>query len=92
MAIPRLPESASSIDVTITVNKKLRPYFEIWFQKKKNPGETPEQFALRVLKASALKDYVDFEAPALLVAIDEVRKQSADDLIQDINDMSGEVD
>ena len=92
MPVPRLPEATSSIDVTITVNKKLRPYFEIWFQKKRKAGETPAQFALRVLKANALKDYIEFEVPPMIIAIDEEKRQSATDLVQDANSISGEVD
>jgi len=57
MSIPRLAPSANSLDVTVTVNEKLRPYFTQWFQATKNDGETPEQFTMRVLKGQALNFY-----------------------------------
>lgn len=57
--ILRLPESANDYNLSVTINKKLFPYLQAWFQRKRNDGETVEQFALRVLKASALQDYIN---------------------------------
>ena len=57
--IPRLPPANNPLDVTITVNVRLRPYFTEWFQQTKEPGETPEQFALRNLKFLAATWYIN---------------------------------
>ncbi len=58
MIIPRLPEATSSIDVTITVGKKLRPYFTEWYQRTKLDGESPQNFVNRILKEQALSYYL----------------------------------
>jgi len=91
MPIPRLPKATNSLDVTITVNKKLLPYFQVWFQKKREPGETPEQFALRALKGAALGDYIAFEGRGVSDAIEAERLQAITDLEADANSMDGEV-
>jgi len=64
--IPRLPPADQSIDVTITVGKNLRPYFTFWYQRMKKDGESPQHFALRILKESALDDYIQLQASALI--------------------------
>ena len=83
--IPRLPESANSLDITITINKRLRPYFEIWYQRKKESGEAPEQFALRFLKLAALNDYVGSnvktEADAIESATAAAKTALQDDIV-----------
>lgn len=92
MALPRLAPSANDFTVSITVNKKLRPYFEIWFNKQKESGETPEKFALRMLKTAALNDHIQANIQA---SMDEAKAVS-DAANQTINDdivmMSTEVD
>jgi len=92
MAIPRLAPSANPIDVTITVNVKLRPYFEIWFQRKKEAGEAPAQFALRMLKNAAMNDYLADVAKAEVDTIEQVKADAMTELQDDANSMSTEVD
>jgi len=55
--IPRLPPATTELTVSITVNEKLRPYFTEWYQRRKIDGETPTNFALRILKQAAMADY-----------------------------------
>ena len=92
MAIPRLAPSANPIDVIITVNVKLRPYFEIWFQRKKLDGETPQQFGLRVLKNAAINDYL---ADTAKTEVDVIEQNKIDALVilqSDTDSLSTEVD
>lgn len=102
MAIPRLEPSDSPYVTEITVNVNLRPYFEIWFQRMRDPEELPADFALRMLKRAALYDYVKIEADAVVVAIEidkdtaitdaEITKETAlSDLQADIDLMDIEV-
>ncbi len=56
--IPRLPPSSSDFVVKLTVNKRLRPYFEKWFNAEKKATESPANFILRKLKESVVKDYL----------------------------------
>ena len=49
MAIPRLPPAANQYTTDITVNERERPYFELFYQAKKKPGETPDEFAKRLI-------------------------------------------
>jgi hypothetical protein len=58
MALPRLPASTQPYRLQVDINEKLRPYFEIWYQKTKQPSDTPQSFALRVLKVAAMNDYI----------------------------------
>ena len=92
MPIPRLAPSANPIDVTITVNVKLRPYFEIWFQRKKESGETPAQFALRMLKHAALNDHIGGTVKAETEAIEKEQSDAMVALQGDIVSMGTEVD
>ena len=92
MAIPRLAPSADPIDVTITVNVKLRPYFEIWFQREKLAGETPKQFALRMLKNAAMNDYLRDTAKTEVDAVEQAKIDSLNALQADANSLSTEVD
>ena len=92
MTIPRLAESDAPIDVTITVNVRLRPYFEIWFQRKKLAGETPPQFALRMLKIAALNDYLNDSITVETDAIEQEKVDATTALNDDINLMATEVD
>ncbi|NIR25858.1 MAG: hypothetical protein GWN77_02620 [Gammaproteobacteria bacterium] len=84
MTIPRLPPDSSSIDVTITVNERLRPYFTAWYQKFKEEGESPQKFALRNLKEAALDDYIALESG-------KIRKAMNEDLAADTAALLGEV-
>ena len=61
MSIPRLQPSAQPLEVTITVSTQVRPYFTEWYQEAKEDEETPEQFALRHLKDSAINWYAGRE-------------------------------
>ena len=92
MPIPRLTPSANPIDVTITVNERLRPYFEIWFQRKKLSGESPSQFALRVLKMNALNDYLNDVGKAEVDQIEAEKAAALDALQTDAHSIEGEVD
>lgn len=92
MTIPRLAPSATPIDVTITVNVNLRPYFEIWFQRKKEAGETAPQFGLRMLKNAAINDYLADTAKSEVDAIEQVKVDSMTDLQADATSLSTEVD
>ena len=92
MAIPRLPESASPFVVEITVNVRLRPYFEIWFQREKLDGETPEQFALRMLKMAAMNDYYADVAKPAVDTIEQDKVDALTALQEDVNLLSTEVD
>lgn len=80
--IPRLDPAANPIDVTVTVNVRLRPYFELWFNKTKLPGETAREFALRKLKESAFRDYLGFTIQDERDSIE----QSTEDLNTALND------
>ena len=90
--IPRLPADANPIDVTITVNEKLRPYFEIWFQTKKEAGESPEAFALKVLKQQALNFHISANLKVEQNAIEEAKKLAEQAVNDDIQSMVTEVD
>ncbi len=92
MAIPRLEPSANPITVPITVNVNLRPYFEIWFQRMRQSGETPEQFALRILKTAALNDYLSMNITAETDAIEQAKTDATAALNSDIELIATEVD
>ena len=92
MVIPRLTASANDFNLNITVNKRLRPYFEIWFQRKKEAGETPEQFALRIMKIAALNDYLHDVAKTETDAIEQAKTDATNALNDDIGVMATEVD
>jgi len=92
VTIPRLPPAAKPLDVTITVNEKLLPYLTIWYQRKKNAGETPDQFALRVLKESALNDYLADEGKKAFDQIEVDKNTAIDTLQQDATSLGTEVD
>jgi len=92
MALPRLPADSTGIDVTLRINAKLRPYFTVWYQRKKNPGETPEQFAIRYLKAAALNDYITDVAQAEMNAAEEDKKARIEAMSTDIQSLPDEID
>ena len=92
MTIPRLPEAANPYELNVTINVRLRPYFEIWYQTKKQPGDTPEQFALRVLKTAALNDYLSDAGKIEMDAIEAVKEASITELNTDVTAMASEVD
>lgn len=92
MAIPRLPEAANPFTLEITVNVKLRPYFEIWYQRMKRQGETPEQFAIRALKTAALNDYLQMHLPAEQQAVEEAKAAAEAAVNADIQSLDTEID
>jgi len=92
MAIPSLAPSARPFIVEVTVNVKLRPYFEIWFQRKKLDGETPEKFALRMLKNAAMNDYLADVAKSEVDGIEQAKADSLTALQADADSMNTEVD
>lgn len=92
MAIPRLTPSANPFELNVTVNVNLRPYFEIWFQRKKEAGETPEQFTLRIMKTAALNDYLADTAKTEVDAIEQDKIDATTALNDDIGVLATEVD
>ena len=92
MALPRLTPSANPYELNVTVNVNLRPYFEIWYQRKKEAGDTPEQFALRALKTAALNDYIKDNIKAEQDAVEQARADAEAAVNDDILAISAEVD
>lgn len=92
MPIPRLPEDANPYELSVTINTKLRPYFEIWYQRKKEAGDTPEKFALRVLKTAALNDYIADAGKTAFESIEAAKAAEIEALGQDIQTLGTEVD
>ena len=92
MVLSRLDADTKGIDVTIKVNEKLRPYFTMWYQRKKKDGETPAEFALRVLKTTALNDYISEKAQTESNKIEETKNTAIQDLQTDITMLNREVD
>ena len=66
--LPRLPADAEDTTVTITVNKKLAPYYREWFQNTKEAGESPSDFVIRILKPLVIHWYLD--DTNLVIAVD----------------------
>lgn len=89
--LPRLTPSVNPLNVTITISENLRPYFEIWYQKKKTSGETPEEFGLRALKTAALNDHVQSNVKADTDAADAAREQADVDIRADVAALNTEV-
>lgn len=85
MIIPRLPPANNPLNVTITVNERLRPYFTVWFQRFKLENETPEQFALRKLKEVAMDDYIRSEAA-------KIQNDTNTEMVNDIQVINSEVE
>jgi len=92
MALPRLEPSANPYTTEITINVNLRPYFEIWYQRKKQAGETPQQFAIRVLKVAAINDYIMDNIKTEQDAIEQLKVDAEQALNTDITDLGTEVD
>jgi len=65
MALPRLPPAQNDFTISIIINKELLPYFQEWFQENKISGESPEEYALRILKAKVKKEYIEKYLPQL---------------------------
>ena len=89
--IPRQPPAANPYELNVTINVKLRPYFEIWYQRKKLAGETPPQFALRVLKTAALNDYLHDESKVIMDVIEADKLAAVDELNADIQTLDSEI-
>jgi len=92
MAIPRLTESANPFELTITVNTKLRPYFEVWYQQAKEAGETPEQFAIRIMKTAALNHHIQQNIKVERDAIEQAKIDAAKVVQADVESIASEVD
>jgi hypothetical protein len=92
MAIPRLPEAASDFVLTVTIPKKLRPYFEHWYQATKKPGDTPESFAFRLLKQSAVRAYATPYVQADIKQVEADKQAAAEAVGQDLSALEGEVE
>ena len=92
MALPRLVQSANDFTLTITVNKRLRPYFEVWFQQAKEAGDTPEKFALRAMKTAALNHHIQANIKVEQDAIEQAKIDASDAVNADITAFSTEVD
>lgn len=92
MTIRRLPPADKSLDVTITVNKNLLPYFTQWYQRKKLDGEKPKAFALRILKSSAISDYLSDMGKAEINQIEEKKAIAIEALHTDASTLQSEVD
>jgi hypothetical protein len=92
MPIPRLTASAKDFTYSTTINKKKRPYFEIWFQRKKQDGETPEKFSLRMLTTQMMNDYFADVAKAEMDAIEQDKVDATTALQSDIELLFTEVD
>ena len=90
--IPRLEPALSPIVVTITVNMNLRPYFELWFNKTKLPGEVAKDFALRKLKESAFRDYLGFTIQDERDSIEQSTEELNTALSDDIKALAEELD
>ena len=61
MSIPRLPPAAAPLTVSLEIIEPDLPYFEWWYQRTRQSGDTPEIFALRNLKDQAKSEYSRFE-------------------------------
>jgi len=92
MALPRLTPSANPYHLEGDINERLRPYFEIWYQRKKQAGETPWEFALRVLKTAALNDYIMDNLKAEQDAIEQAKLDAETAVNTDIQTLNTEVD
>ncbi len=89
--MPRLPNAANDFTLTITVNKKLLPYLTEWYKRKKNDGESTEDFALRVLKSAAIGDYVADIGTAQAKVVEAVKETSIKELQGDVTLLETEV-
>ena len=92
MAIPRLTESAKAYNLNVTINVKQRPYFEIWYQRKKEAGETPEQFTLRILKIAMLNDHIADNVKTEIDAIEQASIDAKTAVQADIESLATEID
>lgn len=82
MALPRLPAAEKPFTVELTVNERLRPYFEIWYQRTRKAGENPHSFIIRMLKTAALNSHLADTSQAEVDSI-EAAKQAALEALQD---------
>jgi hypothetical protein len=90
--IPRLPPAKEPFVLTIAVNKRLRAYFEKWFQVKGLPNESPSDFVLRQLKDRALQDYLAAAMPNEVTRIQAAKQVEIDALGDDATVLSTELD
>jgi len=91
MTIPRLPPAAKSYTVSVTVNAKLLPYFQMWYQRKKLAEETSEDFVIRMLKAGALNDYLADVGQVEMNTIEQSRTDAMAALSADVKVLDGEL-
>jgi len=57
--LERLPADAEDTQITITVNRRLAPYYRAWFQAKKQDGDNPSKFVVRLLKPLVINWYME---------------------------------
>jgi len=92
MPIPRLPADTNDLDLNITINKRLRPYLTYWYTRKKEAGETPEQFVIRALKTNALNDYLADEGKKAMEEIELDKTAATESLQTDVTSLTTEVE
>ena len=93
MSLPRLTPSANSFTLSEKIiNKKLRPYFENWYNKEKEAVESPDDFVSRILKALALNSHIQDNIKTETDAIEAQTAASNQAINDDVTSLSGEVD
>ena len=92
MAITRLAPHANSLDVNITINEQLRPYFTQWYQATKIDGDTPESFALRYLKEDAMKFFLQTAVKSDIDAVESAKQTAMDAITADVTTLRSEVE
>lgn len=92
MSIPRLDPSSNDLTISITVNKRLRPYFTNWYQADKLENDTPEEFIIRQLKINAMQWYSSEEKRPLVQAAKQTKQDEVDSLELDEKALFNEVD
>ncbi len=90
--IPRLSPSSGNFRLDIAINKRLRPYFEKWFNTEKLPGESPDSFVIRKMKHLAIQDYLKSELPAEISAVSLANSGAKAALAADVALLGTEVD
>ena len=93
MALPRLAPAVNAYTLSnVVINERLRPYFEVWYQSEKQLAETPQEFALRILKVAAQDFHVNANIRAEQDAIEQAKIDKATEVQADINAFNSETD
>lgn len=92
MPIPRLSPASSDLTISVTVKKRLRPYFTAWYQADKLTDETPEEFIIRQLKINAMQWYSFTQKRPLVLAAEQTKQDEFDALELDEDVLFDEVD